>query len=372
MPKKRINKQTLIDLMSGPMLLHFTLPFVMVYLCAGTVAQKYIGLYEATRIFFSAPIIWLGFLPLPGFPIVLAVMFVNLTCKLTFKSPWTLRNSGIIVTHIAVMLLLLGGLITALFSREGFVDLMQGDNKAYVTDYHAREFIIRDEGGQELAHYNPNSLKAGKTLDQSDLPFIVKVKEACRHCTIEKRTIAQDDSSTYNGMAQFMRLTPAPPQRDNESNMGGIIFALYDRQGHEQGIYASLEDVPNWPQVDIGQRAYRFIYQKQKRALPFEIELLEFTRTTHPGTQLAKSYQSKVRIRDENGAWESLIKMNEPLRYKGYTLFQSSFMKTETGDVSVLAVVWNAGRAFPYIAGFVLSLGLILHLLIRKRPAGRR
>ncbi len=369
MLQERINKKALVDFISGPVLLHFTLPFVMIYLCAGTIAQKYVGLYEATHIFFSSLIVWLGFLPLPGFPVVLAVMFINLAGKLIFKSPWTLRNSGIIITHIAVMMLLLGGLITALFSREGFVDLMQGDNKAYVTDYHVREFVIRDENGVSLAQYNPNDFKVGQSVSDPELPFIIRIKEACRHCKIEKRAIGPNDDGIYNGMAQFMRLTDAPLQRENESNMGGVVFALYDRQGHEQGVYASLEDVPNWPQVDIGQSSYRFIYQKQKRALPFEIELLDFTRTTHPGTQLAKSYQSKVRIKDENGAWESLVKMNEPLRYKGYTLFQSSFMRTDTGDVSVLAVVWNAGRSFPYIAGLVLSLGLIVHLVVRRRPA---
>jgi len=82
---------------------------------------------------------------------------------------------------------------------------------------------------------------------------------------------------------------------------------------------------------------------------------------------MAKSYQSRVRIYDGKAQWESLISMNAPLRYKGYTFFQSSFIATPDGDISVLAVVWNAGRAFPYISGIAMCLGIILHMFVRRR-----
>ncbi len=82
---------------------------------------------------------------------------------------------------------------------------------------------------------------------------------------------------------------------------------------------------------------------------------------------MAKSYESHVRIIDGNSAWESVISMNEPLRYKGYSFFQSSFIAAPSGDISVFAVVWNAGRTFPYIAGLTMSIGLILHLVLYRR-----
>lgn len=366
MPNRK-SYSSLTDRLSGPALLHYTLPFVMLYLLAGTVAQKYIGLFEATHIFFAAPVIWLSFVPLPGFPVLLGVMFVNLTCKLLFKSPWTLRGAGTIVTHMAVLLLLFGGLLTALFSREGFVDLLPGETKAYVTDYHAREFLVRSANGQTVVAWNPYTLRPGQALNLPQIPLTVEVMETCRHCDIRQRTIAAQDERTYNGMAEFMALHPAPLKKDDERNMGGITFALRDDAGHVQGVYTALEDVPNWPQIENGEESYRFIYRKAQRSLPFSVELLAFKRETHPGTELAKAYESRVRIHDAQGSWESVISMNEPLRYKGYTLFQSSFTRTQDGEASVLAVVWNAGRAFPYIAGLVLCLGLILHLFVRRR-----
>lgn len=68
--------------------------------------------------------------------------------------------------------------------------------------------------------------------------------------------------------------------------------------------------------------------------------------------------------------WNALIEMNAPLRYKGYTFFQSSFDQNEQGEATVLTVVENKGRLFPYIGTFVVALGLLLHIFIifrRKR-----
>jgi len=57
--------------------------------------------------------------------------------------------------------------------------------------------------------------------------------------------------------------------------------------------------------------------------------------------------------------------MNEPLRYRGYTLYQSSFDLSGDTPYTVLTVVENKGRIFPYIASLLIALGLIIHLALR-------
>jgi hypothetical protein len=59
--------------------------------------------------------------------------------------------------------------------------------------------------------------------------------------------------------------------------------------------------------------------------------------------------------------------MNEPMRHKGYTLYQSSFDLSGEKPFTVLHVVRNRGRIFPYAASLIMALGLILHLAIRIR-----
>ncbi|SVA41121.1 uncharacterized protein METZ01_LOCUS93975, partial [marine metagenome] len=60
-----------------------------------------------------------------------------------------------------------------------------------------------------------------------------------------------------------------------------------------------------------------------------------------------------------------LIQMNEPLRYKGYTFFQSSFIEGPEGETTVLAVVKNYGRLFPYISSIIMCIGLLFHLSLK-------
>tara|TARA_R110002095_G_scaffold64543_2_gene54358 strand:- start:281 stop:1396 length:1116 start_codon:yes stop_codon:yes gene_type:complete len=348
--------------LSKPVILHYVLPVLMLYLTAGTVAQKYIGLFEATKMFFSSPILWVGFVPLPGLPLLIALIFLNLSFKLIFKSPWTLRNAGIILTHIGAMLLLIGGLFTALFSSEGYIDLSPTQQKMFVTDYHERAFAMLDEQGKEIQIFDHNDLSVGQTILIKNTPIKITILETCRNCKIENRTNANDQ---YSGMAQHMTLTNDALKTQDEDNMAGLTFRI--KGSDHDGVFLVLENIPQLPEISIGDKSYQFALRKKQRKLPFSIELIEFKRDMHPGTTMAKSYQSRVRIHDGQAQWESLIKMNEPLRYKGYTFFQSSFIETPQGDISVLAVVWNAGRSFPYISGIAMCLGIIVHLFARRR-----
>lgn len=344
-------------------MLHFTLPVLMLYLFAGTIAQKYIGLYDATKIFFSEFIIWAGVIPLPGLPIIIGIIAINLCCKLLFKSPWQWKNAGIIVTHIGVLLLLIGGFFTALFSHEGYIALAQDEQKSYITDFHKRVLVLTDENGNDVRSVAHQTLDPGDILTFEGLPFSIEVKQTCRNCDITARDDAADK---YQGMARHMKLSTIKPAIEDEENLGGITI---DISGSEirNGTYVVIEDVPQVPELSANETIYKLSLRRERRTLPFDVTLLSFTRDMHPGTEMAKAYQSRIRIQDGDAKWESLISMNEPLRYKGYSLYQSSFIESDQGDISVLAVVWNAGRIFPYLSGITVCFGIIMHLFLRRR-----
>lgn len=349
--------------LSRPTLLHYTLPLVIAYLVAGTVAQKYIGLYAATQLFFVDLILWVGVVPLPGFPILIAVIFLNLSFKLMYKSPWNKHSAGTIITHIGAMLLLLGGLFTALFSNEGYIEFAEGERKSFVSDYHTREFNIYDDTGFVVFRSAFDELYTRGELALETIPISLEILEACRNCAISARQNATED---FHGMAQHMQLSSADLHKTDEENMAGLTFRVKGQEV-DTGVYVALENIPQYPEVEIGGHTYRFVLERQKRTLPFSIELIDFKRELYPGTQQAKSYESRVRIRDRGVQWESVISMNAPLRYKGYSFYQSSFAQTNAGEISVLAVVWNAGRIFPYISGLLMCLGMILHIFLRTK-----
>ena len=85
----------------------------------------------------------------------------------------------------------------------------------------------------------------------------------------------------------------------------------------------------------------------------------------HPGTGIAKSFSSDVNLIENGIAKRILIQMNNPLRYNGYTFYQSSFIEGPNGETTVLAVVKNYGRLFPYISSIIMCVGLLIHLIMK-------
>ena len=115
--------------------------------------------------------------------------------------------------------------------------------------------------------------------------------------------------------------------------------------------------------INVNNVEYMLILRRSRTYLPFQIELLDFKKVLHPGTNIAKSYSSEINLIDKNVLRKVLIQMNEPLRYKGYTFYQASFIEDGLKQSTVLATVKNHGRLFPYISTVIMCIGILFHML---------
>jgi hypothetical protein len=98
--------------------------------------------------------------------------------------------------------------------------------------------------------------------------------------------------------------------------------------------------------------------------LPLSIKLLDFAKSVHPGTDIPRSFSSRVEIAAGGARRQAVISMNRPLRYRDYTFFQSSYAEDgRGGESSTFLVVRNSGRWLPYAASALLFLGLAGHFL---------
>lgn len=140
-------------------------------------------------------------------------------------------------------------------------------------------------------------------------------------------------------------------------------------------------------------RVYALSYLNKTQKLKFDLKLLDFRIKNYQGSDKAKEYESEALILDsealildkeplDNGASnnalldsESLgdgkvtISMNEPLKYKGWTFYQSSFIAPEGPEDSyrsILSVNYDPGRVLKYIGSSWIVLGVAL-LFIRRR-----
>lgn len=347
-------------------LVFWLLPPLMLLLTIGTLAQRWLGLYRAHEMFFSSFILWAGPIPLPGGFTLLSLLSFALLIKFLFKSDWSWTKSGIILTHLGVLTLLIGGLATALYAKESFMIIPEGQETSYIYDYNDRSLVIFEDGRErtrlpyeKIEHWN-----------KTPLPFSLSVVMSCTNCTIEKPESPPEDARS---MAAFMQLKPAPEEKEPEANLSGAMLTLTNTGSQEtDGTYIVFDGMPKPITFTKDGHEYTIVFGKDQTQLPFSLKLNNFKKEVYNGTDKARAYSSEIELKDGALSWPVTISMNNPLRYHGYTFFQSSFEEREDGSATILAVVENKGRLLPYIGTALLGAGLLLHLLIALFTGARR
>ena len=352
--------------MAHPDILFWVLPFMILVLIVGTVTQKEIGILAAEQRYFSSYFYVLGFIPLPGGLTLITILFFNLLAKFLFRSEWSWAKSGTILAHFGVLVLILGGGITYATSHEGYVMVGEGKATDTIEDYHQRVFVVKE--GDKIIYEAPfKTLKEGQVITPINTPLSITLAEVCYNCGISRRPESEQEGWTSPG--QFMKLSDKDNDPTDEKNMAGVEFHVTGT-GDGDGKYLTFDKFPKPPQIDVKGVTYTMAVERAKRHLPFTLLLEEFKQGFHPGTDMARSYQSKLIVKDGEISWPVLIEMNEPFRYRGYTFYQSSFDISGKTPYTILTAVENKGRIFPYISTIIIALGLILHISLRI--AGRR
>ncbi len=356
----------LVFRLACPDILFWIMPFMILLLVVGTVAQKEIGIQQSQDIYFSSFFYLLGFIPLPGGLTLLSLLFINLLAKFLFKSEWSWVQSGTIITHFGVLVLIVGGGLSYLSSYEGYMAIEEGKSNQAVEDYHQRMLVIREDN-TIIYQNNFEALHEGMVVHQP--AFTMTINKACYHCGITKRS--EKDQAGWTIPGKFMQLNSIPPDPQDEKNMTGVEFSISNAGEDIDGKYLTFDKFPKPPHITKNKKTYQISIERAKRYLPFSLTLKKFKQEFHAGTDMAKAYQSELIVKDGDASWPVLIEMNEPFRYRGYTFYQSSFDVSGDRPYTVLSVVENKGRLFPYISTIIIALGLILHLILRVTGKGK-
>lgn len=351
----------LLRSLSDTRIFFFATLWLMVLLVVGTIVQKDIGIYQAQVKYFSSIILWFGIIPLPGGAVTMAVIFVGLFSKLIYRTSYSKRNLGIAVTHFGSFLLLAGGILTGLFSFEGNMVIPEGDNVNFFKDYHKLELAIVDTTPKEknLTYaFGDAFLEKNQKINHKDLPFTVEILKYCQNCSITPR---KDATEELKGFAKRFVINSQALEKEESENRSGIVFKVIGSE--DDGTYMIVESMPVTQSINSNGKSYFIDIRHKRYRLPFEIELIDFEKKVHAATTMAKSYKSIIILKDKKLNQRTVVQMNEPLRYKGYTFYQSSFVDEPGKQTTIFAVVKNIGRLFPYISSLVICFGLMIHLL---------
>lgn len=371
--------------MDRPLKLLSSLKLTVVLLAAGlllifvgTLAQVHEGLYNAQVRYFKSWVIVgvtlfstkMPWLILPGGYTIGALLLANLTAAHFTRFHWTWRKSGIFMTHLGLILLLLGQLGTDILSTESAMRLEEGETKNYSEDFHANELVFINKSlpnEDEVIAIPEKFIAAKQPLTHPQLPFTVKVKEYWPNSYLTNfgpfiaDALAKEGfvrNAADRGIGPKVMVLPQPVVTAMDSrNIPSAVIEV-SAGGTAKGAWLVSSQTSAKQTVEHDGKTWEMALRFQRHYKPYSFTLMDFTHERYPGTDLPKDFRSRVRVVNpsKNEDREVEIFMNNPLRYDGLAFYQASF---EPGDtVTVLQVVKNPGWLTPYFACLMVGLGL--------------
>jgi hypothetical protein len=163
-------------------------------------------------------------------------------------------------------------------------------------------------------------------------------------------------------------VSPAPLPRE-ERRQPAVKVHLEGGGGRSASEWVPWTELRD---LTIGGQTARVGYRAPEVSVPFRVTLLDFNSDKYPGSSMAATYESWVRVDDpDRGVSEHHISMNHPLHYRGYIFFQSSFVEGEP-MVSIFSVARSPGLPLVYVGTTLISCGVIWMFYLKPYFARRQ
>ncbi len=345
---------------------------LMLLVFFGTLEQTRLGLYEVQQRYFESfivvhPLFGRIPLPMPGGYLLLGLVFVNMLCGAILKAPKRLARPGLLIAHGGVLFLIVAGFVAHHYALSGNLPLFEGETGDRFQSYYDWELRITEtgedsEGRQfvipqkqlEVAHNG-----AGCVFFSDNLPFTLRAARYYANC----QPVPGHGPWSVDGVM----LDALAPSHTAEQNMPGLMAYLQTvgepDSSPKPGLLWAMERAP-W-RVTVDGREYTLSLNRREWRLPFSLTLTRFNHETHPGTGLPSHFSSEITLTEGGAQRDVVIRMNEPLRHRGYTFYQASWGPPDAPPgarlYSVLAVARNPAGQWPMYASCVISLGLLMH-----------
>lgn len=355
----------------------------------GTLGQVEHGLHAAKLKYFHSWVFTvkpIGGIPIPfpGGILLMSILFVNMTCGALIKVRKRWAGAGLLISHIGMLLLLLGGFVTWQFSSDDYMALYPGMKTNRVESYREWQLEImslNNEGKAEtLSIYPTEALQTvpsngERNIDAGDFPFGITLSNYSPNATpvpVSAPIAASVSAEEVDGF----KLAPQKPAKEAAQNLPGCYLTIRPKSGDpiEAILWAGSykfdpKENPMPFTFEIDGKQYGALLAKKSKTVPFSIRLDKFVFEQHPGISTAREYNSHVTRFEEGKDEQALeIRMNEPMRYQGYTFFQESFGPpgSRPGDemYSQFAVANNPADQWPLIALSITGAGLLIHFVI--------
>lgn len=346
------------------------LVLLMFLVLFGTLAQSHMSLYDVQREYFEAFVVLLDVggvpVPFPGAALLISVLCVNLTLGGVIRMRRGKATAGVLIAHVGILLLFVGGLVEWMWSDKGQMTLREGDASDEFSSYTDWEVAVRerrtDGSAREFVvpHKVLRGIEDGGALRVAakDLPFDLRLSGWVRN-GVPKQASRPDQG------AEGWTVDERVPEKEAERNEPAVYASVLRKDGTSSAtaLLWGGERFPYATKVD--GKVYEVELRRTRWTVPFRLRLDKFEKEDYAGIRMAKRFSSFVTMSETGVDRKVHITMNEPLRHKGYTFYQSSWgpegAPPGTPLFSTFSVVRNPSDQVPLIACLVIFAGMLVH-----------
>ena len=281
-------------------------------------------------------------------------------CAFIFK-----KRAGIVLLHAGIGLMMANEIVVYGLHEEGVVHIREGSSANYAIDQRNAELAIIDRSPSDhdqVVVVPRSKLEAGGTIQDEQLPFDVEIVEYFINARVGDKSSGEETPADA-GKFSKLKILEKPPVSGAAGSAVDIPAAYVkftDRDGDSLGTYLLSASSSATQKIKVDDDTYDIVLRFKRRYLGYELHLKDFRFDRYLETNTAKNFSSLVRIVDEgNGVdREVMISMNNPLRYRGTTFYQSDWDK-EDEKGTYLQAVSNTGWMVPYVGCMIVAIGML-------------
>lgn len=194
-----------------------------------------------------------------------------------------------------------------------------------------------------------------------DLPFDLVVSNWLRNSEMGRSSDKSDPQVVDGVVLAWKKLSTT-----EEENAAGCLVDVVSKKSGKV-VQRLLLYGPNIDMItaSVDGKVYGFDLVREIWPMPFRVQLDESVGEYYPGTRKPSFFQSKITRIADDGQKKFTIRMNEPMRYGGYTLYQARWSGETEVPQSGFAIVKNPSDQWPKWSLYASILGLTIHFVMK-------
>ena len=295
------------------------------------------------------------------------------------------RQGGNLLLHIGVGLLMVGQFSFGDRQLEQQITLVEGDSTNTLINMDEVElaFLVADGDEDRITAVPSAQLikaqKSGELIRDPALPVDIRVRDYFANSSISQKPNDENPATTGWGLEAQAKPARNKGGTESERNTASAYIDIVDKESgavlgthlvsqvlSEQRLFSldPQSSVDLYDEVTVGGTTHRFGLKFHREVKPYWVHLEDVQRRNYSGTETPRDYSSYIRIVDPETGEDrrERVWMNNPLRYRGETFFQSNYVALPGGkEMTGLQVVRNSGWLIPYVACSIMAVGMLAH-----------